>query len=118
MGKASQRKKIRRMIENPNEFNDRKAPNKYTKEQINKLYKDLLTRWVHNGRGDVAVMKDGSEVFLETQEILNWKGWNPLNKKNIETHKVLIREKLAGKYDNADLETLLREAGYNVIKKN
>jgi hypothetical protein len=91
---------------------------KYSKNQLEVIYKGSISSWVNNGCGDVAIMKDGSEVFLDKQEIFTWKGWSPLNKINIKKHKALITENLAGKYDNADPFTLLKEAGYKVIKKN
>ncbi len=118
MGRASRRKQNRRKVNNFSQWgNQRKAPFKYSKEQIENIYEGFLERWVSNDTGEVAVMKDGSEVFLKHQEILTWKGWTPLNKLNIKSHKVLIQEKLDGKYENVDLETLFKEAGYTIIRE-
>ena len=118
MGRASRRKKNRKAVEGRVKIDKKAATEKkYSKEEIESIYQGLIERWVNHGSGDVAVMKDKSEVFLAKQEILNWKGWSPLNRQNIEHHQVLIKDKLAGKYDDADLATLLEEAGYEVIYK-
>lgn len=118
MGRAAKRKRNRKIAERKANISGKSVnQQKYSKEDIESRYSGLIKEWVNHGSGEVAIMKDKSEVFLAKQEILNWKGWHPLNQENIEEHIVLIKNKLAGKYKDVDLATLLEEAGYEVIYK-
>lgn len=116
MGKASRRKQNKRKLSKISKL-EREIQPKYSKSQIEIIYKGLIKQWLNFGNREVAIMKDESEIFLDQQEILTRKGWFPLNENNIDFHKNLIEENLAGKHKDTDLLTLLEEAGYTIIMK-